>query len=448
MGRVRSFSVLILTTAALLGAGITARAVAGEGPAPGAPAADGAPACAPPKQEAASVKGTVKLRSGDVVEGRVVDEGDRLRVTTATGEVALAWRDVESVLRDRTAKDVFAERRAAVKDGDAAGLAALGLWARRAGLTEEARACFDASLAADPENAASRDALAQQKKDGAWLTGTKLLEAKGFVARDGAWVLKEEAEQLDRRAAEKDLTPDERKAEDLLAKGAAGSAAARKFTLEALGQFDPSLVVRPGLRALRRGRTAEERELGARALGLVRDDRTVLRPLIYSAIMDRDSAVRGAAVASLVSLAPQDLAKPFAKAMWSESPEVRMNAVEALGAIGGASAVEWVITRWQTSGGPGGRNHIFVGSEITYVSDFDVEIAQAAQIGDPIVGKIREGVMLDYRVTNVREEFTTVERRVFSMALQRATGRSFGEDPVAWRKWWDESGKKEMTAAK
>jgi len=106
-----------------------------------------------------------------------------------------------------------------------------------------------------------------------------------------------------------------------------------------------------------------------------------------------------------------------------------------------------VLRRVQSSGGPGGRNNIFVGTQTSYISDFDVEIAQASQIGDPIVGTIREGVMLDVRVTSVVEEWTEVERRVYYTSLARATGKEFGQDAVAWKKWWDGEGRAAMSAS-
>ena len=39
-----------------------------------------------------------------------------------------------------------------------------------------------------------------------------------------------------------------------------------------------------------------------------------------------------------------------------------------------------------------------VGTQNSYIQDFDVEIAQAAAIGDPIVQTIRDGIILDYKV--------------------------------------------------
>jgi HEAT repeat protein len=395
---------------------------------------------------AAALADTVRLRSGDVIEGDVKDLGDRVEITAKAGTVGLRWTDVDVVLKDKTAADVYRDRRAAVAKDDAKGLYALALWAERAGLAAERRDCLEAALKADPDNVSARAALGEQKADGKWLEGPALLAAKGFVGRDGAWVLKEEAAAADRRAeAAKGFLPPEKRAAELLKKAADGSDAAKKFSLDALAGLDVAAVRRPALRSLRRGEPGE-REVAAHALARGGDE-DVLRPLIAAAVLDRAHPVRTAAVASLKEIGDADVVKPIAKAMWSDVPDVRMNAAEALGSIGGVQSVEYVLRRVMSSGGPGARNNIFVGNQISYISDFDVEIAQASQIGDPVVGVIREGVMLDTRVISAVEEWTEVERRVYYTSLARATGRDFGQDAVAWKKWWDTDGKASMTAA-
>ncbi|MCG3133497.1 MAG: hypothetical protein HMLKMBBP_00675 [Planctomycetes bacterium] len=60
----------------------------------------------------------------------------------------------------------------------------------------------------------------------------------------------------------------------------------------------------------------------------------------------------------------------------------------------------------------GQRANITVLNQISYISDFDVEIAQAAQIGDPIVQTLRDGVILDLRPT------VTADRRFITMELR------------------------------
>ncbi|MHC4340196.1 MAG: hypothetical protein ACYSX0_08295 [Planctomycetota bacterium] len=58
------------------------------------------------------------------------------------------------------------------------------------------------------------------------------------------------------------------------------------------------------------------------------------------------------------------------------------------------------------------RANVSVMKQNSYVSDFDVEIAQAAAIGDPIVQTIRDGIILDVRpIVSADRRFITMELR-------------------------------------
>jgi Flp pilus assembly secretin CpaC len=60
----------------------------------------------------------------------------------------------------------------------------------------------------------------------------------------------------------------------------------------------------------------------------------------------------------------------------------------------------------------GQRANVTVLNQVSYISDFDVEIAQASQIGDPIVQTLRDGVILDLRpVVSADRRFITMELR-------------------------------------
>jgi general secretion pathway protein D len=68
----------------------------------------------------------------------------------------------------------------------------------------------------------------------------------------------------------------------------------------------------------------------------------------------------------------------------------------------------------------GQRANITVLNQVSYISDFDVEIAQAAQIGDPIVQTLRDGVILDLRpVVTADRRFITMELRPTIAILTR-----------------------------
>ena len=67
-----------------------------------------------------------------------------------------------------------------------------------------------------------------------------------------------------------------------------------------------------------------------------------------------------------------------------------------------------------------GRANLSVLNQVTYVKDFDVEIAQAASIADPIVDVIQDGVILDVRpVVSADRRFITLELRPTIATLRR-----------------------------
>jgi len=66
------------------------------------------------------------------------------------------------------------------------------------------------------------------------------------------------------------------------------------------------------------------------------------------------------------------------------------------------------------------RSNLSVLNQIAYVQDFDVEIAQAASIADPIVGVVPDGVVLDVRpVVSADRRFLTLEVRPTVATLKR-----------------------------
>ena len=67
-----------------------------------------------------------------------------------------------------------------------------------------------------------------------------------------------------------------------------------------------------------------------------------------------------------------------------------------------------------------GRANLTVLNQVVYVKDFDVEIAQAASIADPIIDVVQDGVILDVRpVVSADRRFITLELRPTIAELQR-----------------------------
>ena len=67
-----------------------------------------------------------------------------------------------------------------------------------------------------------------------------------------------------------------------------------------------------------------------------------------------------------------------------------------------------------------GRANLTVLNQVVYVKDFDVEIAQAASIADPIIDTVQDGVILDVRpVVSADRRFITLELRPTIAELKR-----------------------------
>jgi type II secretory pathway component GspD/PulD (secretin) len=66
------------------------------------------------------------------------------------------------------------------------------------------------------------------------------------------------------------------------------------------------------------------------------------------------------------------------------------------------------------------RANVQVLNQVSYIGDYDVEIAQLSQIGDPIVMQLRDGIILDIRpVISADRRFITMELRPTVALLQR-----------------------------
>jgi hypothetical protein len=333
---------------------------------------------------------------------------------------------------------MYEERLAGLPPEDAEARFALALWCRRQGLAREMEAGLREVLKLDPEHAGARAALGFEKVSDRWVAGENLLSAKGFVRRGERWVLAEEARH-EEMAKERDraLSAPEAGAAELLSRGADPSERVRKFASEALAAKSWEEVRIPVYRALG-DREPPVRSFAAAELGRRKEPEAV-RPLLRTAVLDTSESVREAAVSALRTIGAPGTILPLARALTSTRPAVRMNAAAALGVYGDVRGVDYLVSTLSQNWGPTLRNNLSVVNQVSYIQDFDVEIAQAAQIGDPIVAVLREGVILDFQVLGASRLMTLTERRVIRSALSRLTGQDLGDDATAWSGWWAEN---------
>jgi hypothetical protein len=358
----------------------------------------------------------VTTTEGLVLEGEAREEADgSLRIATADGEVRLARSAVASRVEGEGPRARHARVSATLPRDDVAGRYRLALAMERDGAPDFARQEYEAIVRLDPDHLAARRALGHERVTGAggraeWVPRDEALRRRGLLLYDGRWLLPAEAEAAARAAspaaAEPDVSSDVRlatavrlaatSAEPAIARAAAVAAReaepARRFRVASALLYDADPRVRV--------RAAED-------LASVGDEKA-LRPLILSGMRDRDSTVRRAAVLAAATFGHDDVAVPFVRALSSPHPSMVANAARALALVGDPRSVVHVVKRLVGHGG-GARSVIQELNQVSYVRDYDVEVAQAANIANPEIGIAQEGIVLDARVLDVSIERTFVE---------------------------------------
>ena len=166
------------------------------------------------------------------------------------------------------------------------------------------------------------------------------------------------------------------------------------------------------------------------------NDKDALPPLYKRAIFDEDDSIRAAAVQAIKATDAEGKTGPFVQALNSPFDKVRINAVKALGDLGDAGAVGPLVARYQVVGGSGQSVYIAVVNQISFVQDFDVEVAQTAFIADPVIGVIQDGLVLNFRALSNSGYIDVYESAGYAESLAKLTDKDFGDDRAAWARWW------------
>jgi hypothetical protein len=138
---------------------------------------------------AAASADEVRLRGGGRIVGDVVsDSGGSLVVSTGPGTVTVPRAQVESIVGSPVALTEYRRRSTRLSAGDVAGWTALARWAERSELATQARDAWRHVVAADPRNAAARQALGHVLYQGRWMEFDAAQRARGLVEAEGVWM--------------------------------------------------------------------------------------------------------------------------------------------------------------------------------------------------------------------------------------------------------------------
>jgi HEAT repeat protein len=365
----------------------------------------GPAAAAAPAAEEPELRRVLELEGGAFLRGRTRRTEDGTWQAFAQGR----WHDLPDVVRATPERALLEQAKdlARKAGGGIVARVALADWMARAGLEAEALEELDRVLREEPGQPAALRWLASPPP-------SLRVHAGGATA------------------------------DELLAKAAEAPPALRELCLARLAEVDPRSVLferyrealaspaSPGLRA-------------AAARGLGRDfPGEELEGLCVQSVLDASAEARLEAALALGRAGEPAVIVPLVRALASRRAAVRENAIEALGRSGYPAAVEPLIEHLANlEAGRTGRApaaNVFVGRQMAFVQDFDVEVSAGVSAADPSVNVLTEGSVLDARVHGVSVLAAPRESESVRAALGRLTGGDPGVDAAAWRAWWRAQG--------
>lgn len=186
----------------------------------------------------------VILKGGGILSGLLVERtSEVVTIEVGVGRVSLPASRVERVVEGASPLGGYRARALGLRDDDAAGWLALGLWAQDQGLHTQAREAFQRVLLREPENPVAQQSLGNVRLGGHWVSLEESYRARGYVWFEGGWVPREERDlELRQRAsrgrveaAERARAEAEARAREAEARARAAEAGAQRAASEPPG---------------------------------------------------------------------------------------------------------------------------------------------------------------------------------------------------------------------
>ena len=351
------------------------------------------------------------------------------RTLALTLVAALAFAGDADIQKD------YAARLATLEADDATAQFQFALWCAEHGMKVEARKHHRIVVILNPDHRASRRALGFEKIGDRWVSGKDKMRAKGFVKHDGVWLTPEEY----RHYAADEVEAAEARAARIKGNAAvkmawSTDATKRQRAMGMIEEIDPKYRLRP-LSIAARINHGEVRRFAVQQLGDL-DSVDALPPLYKRAIFDRDEGIRKAAAIAIRETDAKGKIGPFVRALQSPFDSVRLHAIEALETVGDPGAVGPLVARYAVAGGSGQLVYITQVNQVSYVQDFDVEVAQTSFIADPVIGVVQDGLVHAFRVLATNGFFDVYEEPALADALSSLSGKEFGKDKKKWIEYY------------
>lgn len=378
----------------------------------------------------------VELTSGSVVEGRVQDLGDSIRVTRSGGAVTYPKSMVRKITPKKTAEELYEEKAGALKEADLPGHLDLARWCAKLKLAREALLEFKKVIALDPEHEEARLGAGFQKIDGKWLGEEEANTARGLVRHKGRWLSPEQRDLELALEEQKDL--DQKLTQEVqqrLSQLRSTDEKKREDAFAALAKIEDKYKAKAFVGAIP-SPSREIRKYVFQELGRMKVAEAV-RPLVRRSLWDEDEALRPVAYAAVRDIGHPDSALFYCPFLGEESVSARIRAIDAIAGTRDVRTMPALLQALENNLALQ-RMYDSMGREMTTVTLGSVAVPGGGTVTLPRVTRVK----YDPLDKESRAKLAT-ERGLLVNTLGAFTGENHGTDLARWRAWLEKKNAKE-----
>lgn len=372
----------------------------------------------------------VELTDGTLIEGKVQETGDTVRVTRSGGTVTFPRFLVKRIEYKKTPQDIYLEKAAALKDDDLEGRLRLARWCATQRLQAEARAEYAKVIAAETDHEEARAALGYRRQNDKWMTEDEINAGKGLVRHHGRWMTPEERDLDQALQEQKDLdrklAAEVRKHIDRLH---SADLPTREEAQQGLSRIDDKHKAAAFLNALKSPHK-ETRRFLYEELARMKEPKAA-RPLARRAIWDEEESLRLVALRALTLLNHPDSVLYLLPFLGEESTSARIRTAEALSSFKDLRSVGPLIEALENAAETLQMAATY-GDQVTAVVNRVLILRDGTRILLPKLVRIRPEMM-----DRDQRRRLEAERAALAFALYSITGQNLGDNVGAWRAWID-----------
>lgn len=398
----------------------------------------------------------IRLRGGGEIRGMIVAQpgsDGKVLVQTETGSKPMELdRDrIDSVYPEVDALDAYFARRDQVP-ATAEAQYQFGLWCEGQRLSGLAQEHFRRAAELDPTHATAQKKLGHVLQEGVWMTVAEQKRTQGLVLHRGRWISQEAFDRLElRESATAESAARVRELQVIRQALDGGDTRAREDADARLNEYvDPEAI--PALVHVFGTEASPYRTRLVRLLGAIPGE-AARNALIDRLLAEDDPAVRRAGLDELERRAEPETIPAVLHRLSPKNSLLSGRAARLLAELGAEDAVPSLVPLLVRVE----RRPVWVNTT-TYVPPQGITVVTGESVPlltEPVVGNgavaygatsvpYLSGVTMGsggtLQSTPTLRMVTVTHRNADVLsALESLTGRSFGYDATAWRRWWTQS---------